>query len=485
MHRKRLAIIGNGMAAGRLLDDLLRRDGLRHYHVTVFGEEPHGCYNRILLSRVLAGTAPDEIMLKPPEWYAERGVCFRAGAAVTKLDTAARQIATADGQSHAYDVAVFATGSAPFVPNVDGLRKPDGRPKDGVFVFRTIEDCQRIRAYTRPAGSAIVVGGGLLGLEAAKGLSDLGLHVTVVHLFDTLMNTQVDKFGGAMLRRAIERLGIFVRTGLITRAVLGDERVEAVAFDDGTRLPTDLVVLACGVKPRVEAAKASDLPTNAGILVNDTLATRVPGVYAVGECAEHNGQVYGIVQPIWEQCAVLADLLTGTNPLARYRGSKLYTRLKVAGVEVASMGVVEPQSDADEVIQVIEERKAVYRKLIVRDGRLVGAMLVGDADTAAALVRVFERGDRLPANRLDLFASGEATAPSGGDTVCQCHQVSEATVGDAIRSGCRSLKDLAAQTKAGTGCGSCRGRLTGLLLHAARQGEGEVAVPLTAANGAV
>src|SRR6476646_11263407 len=153
MHRKRLAIIGNGMAAGRLLDDLLRRDGLRHYQVTVFGEEPHGCYNRILLGRVLAGATPDDIMLKPPEWYAERGVRFRAGAAVTRLDAAERQLLTADGQTHSYDTAVFATGSAPFVPTIEGLRRPDGRPKDGVFLFRTVEDCQRIRAFTRPAGN--------------------------------------------------------------------------------------------------------------------------------------------------------------------------------------------------------------------------------------------------------------------------------------------------------------------------------------------
>jgi nitrite reductase (NADH) large subunit len=481
VNRKKLAIIGNGMAAGRLLDDLLRRDGLRHYQVTVFGEEPHGCYNRILLSRVLAGAAPDDIMLKPPEWYAERGVRFRSGAAVTKLDAAERQLHTADGQAHPYDTAVFATGSVPFVPTIDGLKRPDGRPKEGVFLFRTVEDCQRIRAYTRPAGNAIVIGGGLLGLEAAKGLSDLGLHVTVVHLFDTLMNTQVDKFGGAMLRRAIEKLGIHVRTGLITKAVLGEERAEAVRFDDGTRLPTDLVVLACGIKPRVEVAKASDIPTNAGVVVNDTLATRVPGVYAVGECAEHNGQVYGIVQPIWEQCAVLADLLTGANPQARYRGSKLYVRLKVAGVEVASMGVVEPQSDADEVIQVIEERKTVYRKLIVRDGRLVGAMLVGDADTAAALVRLFERGDRLPANRLDVFTSGEAAAAAGaGDLVCHCHQVREAAVVEAIQGGCRTLTELTERTKAGGGCGSCRGQLANLLLKTARRADEPAVLPLAA-----
>src|SRR5262249_41874201 len=258
-----------------------------------------------------------------------------------------------------------------------------------------------------------------------KGLCDLGQHVTVVHRGETLMNAQVDPFGGKMLRRAIEGLGIFVRTRCEATAVLGEERVEGVELADGSRMATDLVVFACGIKPRIEVAQLSGIPTKAGILVNDSLATRVPGVYAVGECAEHDGKVYGIVQPIYEQCAVLADVLTGARPQARYRGSKLYTRLKVAGVEVASMGLVEPQFDGDEAIRVIEERKATYRKLIVRDGRLVGAMLVGNSETAAALVRMYERGDPLPANRLDVFASLQRDGGCAAEVVCSCHGIGE------------------------------------------------------------
>lgn len=483
MTRQRLAIVGNGMATGRLLDDLLRRGALDRYEVTVFGEEPHGCYNRILVGRVLADGVHDEIMLKPSSWYAEQGVHFRPGVRVNRLDTAERLLWTDGGPSYPYDVAILATGSVPVVPPVQGLTRPDGRYKDGVFVFRTIEDCQRIRAYTRPAGNAVVVGGGLLGLEAAKALSDLGLHVTIVHLSETLMNAQVDRLGGEMLRRAIERLGIFVRTGCATQAVVGEEKVEAVRFADRSRLPTDLVVFACGIRPRVEVARASEVPINSGVLVNDCLATAVPGVYAVGECAEHRGKVYGIVQPIWDQCAVLADVLTRANPQARYRGSKLYTRLKVAGVEVASMGAVEPEQDADEVVQVIEERKSAYRKLIVRDGRLAGAVLVGASGAAASLVQLYERGDPLPANRLDVFASPDAGAGMpAADEVCNCHHVSEATLTEAIGTGCRTLQELSARTKAGTGCGSCRGQLASLLLRQSKAGSNGEAprVPLTA-----
>ncbi len=467
--KKRLAIIGNGMAAGRLLDELARRNAAALYDVTVFGEEPHGCYNRILLGRVLSGSAPDEITLKSPDWYAAHGVTLRAGVRVDRLDTVARQLVTADGQVFPYDAAVFATGSAPFVPKIDGLRLPDGRPKPGVFAFRTVDDCSAMRAFARPAASAVVVGGGLLGLEAAKVLCDLGLHVTVLHKHDTLMNAQLDRPGGEMLRRAVEKMGLFVRTGVRTEEVLGGDRAAGVRLADGSVIPADLVVLACGIVPRVEAARASGVPVDRGMVVNDRLATPVPGVYAVGECAEHEGKVYGLVEPIWEQCGVLADVLTGANPRARYAGSKVYARLKAAGVEVASMGLVEAERDTDEVIQVIEDRRGIYRKLIVRDGKLAGAMLVGCAAAAPGLVRLFDRDEPMPPNRLDVLASAGGGAPSDDDPeVCNCHHVTESTLVEAIRGGCATLAELSDCTRAGTGCGSCRGQLAGLVLKHAR-----------------
>ena len=464
MTRKKLAIIGNGMATGRLLDELIFRNGLALFDVTVFGEEPHGCYNRILLNRVLLGGSVDDITLKPAAWYAERGVQLRSGAAVTRLSHAARRLWTADGQEHYFDLAVFATGSVPRLPPVEGVMQSEGRFKPGVAAYRTAADCERMRAIGKKGNRAVVVGGGLLGLEAAKGLADIGMSVTLLHLFDTLMERQVDKAGGVMLRRAVEALGITVRTSANTKAVLGVKKAEGVLLGGGEYIPADLVVFASGVKPRIDLAKDSDVPTNAGIMVDDQLQTQLAGLFAVGECAEHNGRVYGIVQPVYEQCAILADVLTKSNPNARYRGSRVYTRLKVAGVEVASMGDIDQREADDEVLQVIEERRGIYRKLIIRDERLAGAVLVGDASAAAALVRRFERGDPLPANRLDLFASPERESEREGEVVCNCHQVTESTLRDAVRRGCRTLQDLATRTGAGTGCGSCRGQLAALLL---------------------
>ena len=365
-------------------------------------------------------------------------------------------------------MCVFATGSSPLVPPVRGLKGDDGTARDGVHVFRTIEDCIAIRERAKPGSSAVVVGGGLLGLEAAKALCDLGLHVTVLHLDAVLMNAQLDRFGGELLKRAIEKMGIFVRTGTSADEVLGNGHVEAVKLRGGEVIPADLVVFACGIVPRVDVAKASNVPVKRAILVNDILATAVPSVYAVGECAEHDGKVYGLVQPIWEQCAVMADVLTGANPRSRYRGSKVYARLKVAGVEVASFGVVDAEFPTDEVVQVFEDRRGVYRKLVVRDGKLAGAMLVGCADAAPTLVQMFDRDEPLPPNRLDVLATGNAPTAATEREVCNCNHVPESAIVEAIRDGCDTLPALCEATRAGTGCGSCRGQLTTLLATHAR-----------------
>ncbi len=250
---------------------------------------------------------------------------------------------------------------------------------------------------------------------------------------------------------------------------MSEDRVEAVVLDGGRTLPADLLVLACGIRPRVDAAAASGLAINRGILVDDRLAASAPGVSAVGECAEHDGQIYGIVEPIWEQCKVLADVLAGTDPRARYRGSRPYTRLKVAGVGVASMGLTRPETDADEVVQIIEERAGTYRKLIVRDDRLVGAVLVGETGASPDLARWLDRGDPLPSNRLDVLCSGGAFASSTDPEVCNCHHVTESAIVAAIQAGRTNLPQLSSATRAGTGCGSCRGQLARLLSAHARQ----------------
>jgi nitrite reductase (NADH) large subunit len=226
-----------------------------------------------------------------------------------------------------------------------------------------------------------------------------------------------------------------------------------------------MVVLACGVRPRVEVARASGIPINRGIIVNDALATEAPGVYAIGECSEHAAKTYGIVTPAWEQAAVLAEILSGTNPSARYRGSKLYTRLKVAGVDVASMGRVEPELESDEVIQIVETRRGAYRKMIVRDGKLVGALFVGNTAAAATLVQIFDRGDALPADPLEALCPGAVlgSAAPADRLVCTCHKVSESRICEAIAGGATTVEAIGECTKAGTGCGSCKPELVQLL----------------------
>jgi nitrite reductase (NADH) large subunit len=476
MSKKKLAVIGNGMGTCRLLDELVARGGAFQYEITVFGEEQGGAYNRIMLGKVLAGAAPDDIVTKPLEWYDRHNIRLIDRTRVTRLDTLRKLVETEDGKARAYDVAVLATGSQPVVPALEGMNDENGELKPGIFVYRTIGDCLRMRERVRSGDSAIVVGGGLLGLEAAKVLCDRGLHVTVVQLKKTLMNAQLDEIGGEMLERQIERSGIFVRTGRTVDAVYAEERVKGVYLDDGTTRPADIVVLACGVRPRIDVAKASGLPVNRGIIVNDTLATEVPSVYAFGECAEHAGKTYGIVAPVWEQAAVLADVLTGRNASTRYRGSKLYTRLKVAGVEVATMGISEPEREEDEVLQIVQDRKDAYRKVIVRDGRLVGAILVGDTSAAGTLVQYFDRGDLMPADPLELLCQSPAADPATR-VVCNCNKVTEGQLCDAIAQGADSVEALSEVTKACTGCGSCRSEVAQILARAPKR-----ALPMVAAS---
>jgi nitrite reductase (NADH) large subunit len=468
---KNLAVIGNGMATCRLLDELVRRSAQDRYDITVFGEEKGGAYNRVLLSKVLAGAKPDNIVTKTPAWYEKNGIRLVDGTTVRKLDPSRKSIECNEGTARRYDVAVIATGSQPLVPPIAGMTTEIGDLREGVFVYRTMDDCIKMRSFAQPGDSAVVLGAGLLGLEAAKVLSDLGLHVTIVHVAPTILNAQLDPLGGETVRRQIERFGIFVRTGRTVEAILGENRVEGVVLDDGKALPADMIVLACGVRPRIDVAKASGLPINRGIVVNDALATEAPGVYAVGECAEHAGKTYGIVSPVWEQVAVLADVLSGSSPPARYRGSNLYARLKVAGVDVASMGVLEPELETDAVIQVIEERRNAYRKLIVRNGMLVGAMLVGDTAAAPALIQAFDRGDPLPDNPLEaLCALSSASAQDADRTVCNCNKVTDSMIRTAVSNGAASVEAVSGATRAGTGCGSCRTEIARLVAkHSPRQ----------------
>jgi nitrite reductase (NADH) large subunit len=446
------------MAAGRLLDELLRRDALQRYQISVFGEEPYGCYNRILLHRLLSGGTLSDILLKPATWYEEHNITFYP-VPVTQLNPYQQTITTAAHQVYPFDVAVLATGSVPVIPKLEGLQRSERGGWRGVVTYRTVADCQRIQQWATPGRNAVVLGGGLLGLEAAKTLLDMQMSVTVLHAAEWVMNRQLDEVAGRLLQQSLEQQGLRIRTAIRAIGFKGDVAVQSVQLADGTVLLADLVVLACGVRPRVELAQQAGLPVKHGIIVDDQLRTSHPNIYAVGECAEHRGVVYGIVTPIYEQCRVLAEVLT-VAPQARYCGSVCYTRLKVAGVEVVSMGDIQPHNDQDEVVQVFEPHRRTYRKLVIRDERLVGAILLGDTTVAPALMRRLERGDPLPSNRIDLLATPYRRDPTDADgIVCHCHQVRRRQLLQAIKQGCQTLADVANHTGAGTGCGSCRTHL--------------------------
>lgn len=451
-------MVGNGMAGARVVDELLRRDP--SLDITVFGAEQRPAYNRILLSDVLAGKRrAHEVALTSPA-----GPVRHLGVEVTAIDRARRLVRTAEGAETPYDALVLATGSLPVIPPVHGIAGPDGTLLDGVFVFRTLEDCAAIAHRAERATRAVVVGGGLLGLEAARGLLQQGLQVEVVHGMSHLMDVQLDALGGAVLRRAVEALGVGVHLGSFASRVEGSRAVTGVGLADGRVVAGDLVVLACGVRPHVDLARRADLAVERGVLVDDTLTTDDPRVLAIGECAQHRGQVYGLVAPAWEQAAVAADVITGRP--AVYAGSRLVTRLKAMDLEVAAMGDttagLEDVGDGLEVVVHADPARHVYKKLVVRDGRLVGALLVGDLSTVGPVTQAFDRGSPLPVDRTGLLVAPRAGsgAVEDEDTVCTCNAV---TAGELRRSGCHSVAEAALKTRATTGCGSCTSAVAALL----------------------
>jgi nitrite reductase (NADH) large subunit len=445
--RQRLVVIGNGMAGARV------------------GEEPHGNYNRIMLSHVLAGEEhEDDIVLNSHDWYADNGVALRAGVRVTRVDTHAKVVHAADGTTTSYDQLVIATGSRSFIPPMTGLYRAEDQLLPGVFGFRTIDDTRAMLAAAAEHDKAIVVGGGLLGLEAARGLQEHGLAVEVVHAGTHLMNQQLDPDGGAILKQSVEALGIVVHLATRTTEVIGPDRVRGVVLADGRAIDADMLVIAAGIRPVTEVALMSGLEVERGIVVDDQLRTDDPDVYAVGECAQHRGELYGLVAPVWEQARVLADLLTGTDPDAEYHGSRTATKLKVAGVDVATMGVNRPERDTDEFLVISEPRRGVHLSVVVRDDKLIGATLLGDTRKVAYLTQAFDRGTPLPEQRIKLLVDlsdgdaevGVAELPHDSQ-VCNCNGVTKGAICEAVAGGCGSVGAVMDKTRAGKGCGSCKG----------------------------
>ncbi len=472
MIKQKLVVVGNGMAGARAVEEVLARGGGEQFDIVMFGEEPYGNYNRILLSNLLNGAqTADEILINPLDWYSQNGVTLHSGHLVTTIDRAARVVVSAQGARETYDTLLIATGSRAFIPPMAGARGDDGRLKPGVFGYRTVDDCAAIVDYAKQSKVAVTIGGGLLGLEAARAMMALGCESHVVHLAGHLMEMQLDGTGGGMLRKTMQDMGIHVHLGKLTSEVLGDRKVTGLRFKDGGTLDCDLVVVAAGIRPNSEIAVKAGLTVERAIVVNDHMqSVDDMHVYAAGECAQHRGRLYGLVAPLYDQAKVFADHITHRDRQAAYHGSKLATKLKVMGVELASMGITEPAEERDEVIQFTEPKRGTYKKLIVRDGRLVGGILMGDISKAAFLMQAFNRDAPLPDERLGLlFDLGTPSAKVTFDEmpvdmqVCNCNGVSKGKIAACVADGKRTPKAVMDATRAGMGCGSCKGQINELV----------------------
>jgi len=368
-----LVIVGNGMAAARLVDELAKT-ALGRYAIAVIGEEPRLAYNRVLLSSVLAGeTASHEIELKPADWWRDRGVTLKYGCAVTEIDVGRRELRIANDESVEFSKLVLATGSTPLRLNVPGAELA------GVHTFRDSRDVDLLLTLAAAKKRVVVVGGGLLGLEAAYGLAKAGAPVTLVHLMDRLMERQLDAPAAALLKSLVEPRGITVLLNANTARILGERRVDGVQLADGRRIDADAVIFAAGIRPNIALASAAGIPAGRGIIVDDQLQTGARGIFALGECAEHRGVCYGLVEPAYEQARVLAQHLAGRT--AVYCGSVVATNLKVSGVSVFSAGDY-LSGDSTESIVLSDVGRGTYKKLVISEGRLAGAVLVGDVADA-------------------------------------------------------------------------------------------------------
>jgi len=464
--RKKLVVIGGGMAGTSCIEEILRLDAER-YEITVFGKERHPNYNRVFLSSLLTGEKTlQDITLNAFEWYEERGITLHTGSPVKKIDRSRRVAVSEDGTEAAYDSLILATGSVPFVPPIDGI------DKEGVIPFRNIEDCERLKREAAASRRAVVLGGGLLGLEAARGLMDLGLEVTVVHLMDRLMERQLDAEAGALLKEDLEKRGMKIRLGAKTTEITGRERVEGITFSDGSHLETDVVVLSTGIRPNMVLARASGIYCERGVVVSDTLQTYDPAVYAVGECVQHRGLTFGLVAPLFEQARVLANHLAGDARLY-FVNKPLSTKLKVPGIELYSAGSVETGPGV-ETIEFSDRGLRTYKKLFIRDGRIEGILLYGETSDGPRLFQHLidgnditeKRGTILFGEGLSARATASVDALSDDAIICGCNGVTKGEIVKAIEEkGLFTREDVERETKAATSCGGC-GTLVEQILEA-------------------
>ncbi|MBI5380227.1 MAG: NAD(P)/FAD-dependent oxidoreductase [Nitrospirae bacterium] len=458
MTKQRLVVVGNGMAALACLEEIYRRGGppQAEFEVTVFGAEREVNYNRILLSDVLSGKKnTEEIVLNPLTWYAERGIRLHLGEPVAHLDVQNRTVRSAGGIEASYDLLLLAMGSVPFIPPIKGVEKPD------VFTYRSLEDVRVIRDRANRSQNALVIGGGLRGLEAARALAELGLEVTVAHLMDRLLEMQLDGQAAAILRRQIEELGIRVLLGHCADEILGNGATEGVHFTNGTAREADLVLISTGIRPNVALAQEGGLEVRRGIVVNDFLETSVPGIYAIGECVEHRGKTYGLVAPIYEQAKTAAAALCGDQSKP-YTGSVTAAKLKVAGVDVVSMGNFLADGAACEEMVYSDPTAGIYQKVVLQGGRVVGGIFLGDTALSGRIFQVLQSGEDVTLQRKGLLR-GEGGVPPASvmalpdeAVICGCMGVCKGTIMAAIQEhGCTSREAIAEETRACTSCKSC------------------------------
>jgi nitrite reductase (NADH) large subunit len=470
--REHLVVVGNGMAGCRAVEELLARDAGR-YRVTIFGAEPHVNYNRIMLSPVLAGEKTfDEIVINDRAWYDGNAIELISSDPVVAIDRAAKTVTARSGRTVGYDKLLIATGSDPFIIPVPGKELP------GVITFRDMHDVDRMLTAAEAGkanggGEAVVIGGGLLGLEAAHGLTLRGMKVTVIHLMPTLMERQLDEAAGWLLKSALEARGQTILTGADTAEIVGDDHVEGVRLKDGRLIPASLVIMAVGIRPSVALAREAGLAVGRGIQVDDHMVTSDPDVLAVGECVEHDGNVYGLVAPLWEMCRALADGLVEQH--SGYRGSVTSTKLKVSGIDVFSAGDFGGGAGAEDIV-LRDASRGVYKRVVVQEDKVVGAVLYGDTADGGWYFDLIKKGEDISAFR-DMLIFGQSYALGGGQAdpkagvaalsddaeICGCNGVSKSKVVAAITGGACTLDAVRSGCKASASCGSCTGLVESLL----------------------
>jgi nitrite reductase (NADH) large subunit len=475
MKKMKLVMVGNGMAGVRTLEELLKI-APDLYEITVFGAEPHPNYNRIALSPVLAGEQTlEEIILNPVSWYEENGITLHLGKKVVEVDRSRRIVRAEDGTEAPYDRLLLATGSNPFILPVPG------KDLDGVIAYRDIADTNAMIEAAAKYKHAVVIGGGLLGLEAANGLMLRGMQVSVVHIAPWLMERQLDDVAGKLLQKSLEERGLKFLIGAQTQALIGDKdgRVMAVQFKDGTEVPADLVVMAAGIRPNTELAEKIGIHCNRGIVVTDTMQTVTdPRIYAVGECAAHRGIAYGLVAPLFEQGKVCATHLAQFG-IGRYLGSQVSTKLKVTGIDLFSAGDFMGGEGTEEIV-MSDPYGGVYKKLVIKDDKLVGACLYGDTVDGSWYFKLLREGrtvhdirDRLMFGESNIGDTGheghnKAAAMADSDEVCGCNGVTKGAICKAIKDkGLFTLEEVRKHTKASASCGSCTGLVEQLLMFTA------------------